>query len=737
MMFALRVEGGARLSLFVGALLLAGCGSSSSDKGTNANAQGGDGANTSGSTSSGGNGSGADGNNGGRTSNGGTSSGAGSGNHPMLPTVPGEVDPNAPDGTALKPLPRMINVVANATGDSVGISFSPIDGAVDYRVYVLPDNGDVTNGDDGELSIKNAIYRCAGNRQAPAATMDGAAQVQSGAIKTLVDGQSVEGYKRTLADAQLGFVYLEPGDGRVPVYALGDNDGKADTTCYFMRWGASRVKKYTTSKDERDKLVAQGFRDDGIVFYAPADGADGTVQISMQERTGTFPRLYFVGGSPEAAMRKTSTPAFSALAAAADDTVPLMRVFYQNACGISHDELVATMSMFNRVRTQGDQQPVFNLHWSGLTGPTTLVVEALDQGCPYSGALAAKSADAYVDKEQTITVNHEAWLTLADAQAASATGEVFINGQYDTKVAPRPIARSFVKISPAAAPDLDWSYGFKADDSLGTFTDAPCGDENCFQQFRQQSASADVVFMYVETQRWAQASTLGELWINYADLGADVNGKFRLTPPEKADMTADSFLYATMEVDDFTTQRRYPQIMISDQEAPVQAHLKTGNTMIIQTFGDWPSTYELQVCDHRYWDVNNQCPRFDFYHQLDPNDPMTVTGLAPVPEVGELVGMDRSTRFEVYASTKRVYLMLGGQPYGCADLPTSGIPKGPATVTFADVLYHSDADNTFDFTHRKLQWETRRHMDNLGFKSHVAAPAWDEKRFPCTSRLKD
>jgi hypothetical protein len=601
MKVVLRV-GGSWAGLLVGALLLSSCSSSSSPSDQN-------------NPAGGGNGNG----NGGATAVAGASTG---GDAMNIPVVPGEVDPNAPAGTNLAPLPRMVNVAASAIGDSVNITFSPIDGAVDYRVYVLPDNADISNGANGQFSVKNATYRCAGNRQAPAATLDGAEQVQSGAIKTLVDGQAVEGVTRSLADAQLGFVYQEPGADRVPVYALGDNDGIADSTCYFMRWGASRVKKYVTSTDERDALLKKGFRDDGIAFYAPASAGAGTVQISMSDRVDTGPRLYFVDGSPEAGMRKNPQPAFLALASTADGAVPLMRVFYENRCGVSHDELVATMSMFNLVRKQGDKQPVFDLHWSGLTGPTTLVVEALAQGCPYPGALAAKSAPAYVDKEVAITVNHEAWTTLADARAASPTGEIYINGQYDGGASPTPIARSFVKISPAVAPDLEWSYGFKADDTLGTFADTDCGDTNCFATHRQQTASADTVFMYVEEQRWAQADVLGELWVNYADGGADVNGKYRLTPPTKADMTEDSYLYAAMDIDDFSTQRRYPQILISDQDAPVQVNLTKGNTLVLQTFGDWPSVYELQICDHRYWDVNNQCPRFDFYHQLDPNNPM-------------------------------------------------------------------------------------------------------------------
>ena len=50
--------------------------------------------------------------------------------------------------------------------DSVGIDFDPVDGAVDYRVYPLPEpTPTITVNADGSLTIDDAIYRCAGLRQ--------------------------------------------------------------------------------------------------------------------------------------------------------------------------------------------------------------------------------------------------------------------------------------------------------------------------------------------------------------------------------------------------------------------------------------------------------------------------------------------------------------------------------------------------------------------------------------------
>lgn len=648
------------------------------------------------------------------------------------PSSDGERDP--PVLTSLPPLPRIANVRAVITGDSAEIAFEPVDGARDYRVYELPDDQNVVKDANGAVTIRNAIYRCAGDRQAPAPLLDGAPLRQGTAIRTLVDGQNIEGHTRTLAEATLGNVYIAPGPDRIPVYALGDPTEQGEDECE-ERWTASRVKKYVTSSEERAELRRRRWRDDGPVFFVPAGGGPGKRAVLTSEEGDPKVRYYFVDG-PEMKRRQTPEKAFFVLSDPGPDTRPLMRVFYENQCGKSHDELVAGRARFERARRQGDQSPMFSLHWSGLTGPTTLVVEALDRGCPYQGSLAPVSRAKFVSSDG---IKYPPWLTLSDMKAASATKEVYVNGQHEPTNRPRATARSFVRVSPAPVPALDWFAGFGPHDPIGPFTDRPCGEPegNCWQEFRQKSPFADVMFMYVETPRWGIASVLGELWVAYADVGADVNGKFRMTPPAKGRMSADSFLYVTMQVDSFSTLRRYPQILISDQEPPVQWKLKKGKTLVVETFLDWPNSYELQVCDHRNWDTNEQCPAFNFHRLAKSGDPDGDVELAPNAEVGEHVGMDQSTRFEVYTSTKRAYLFLDGEPYGCAILPNAGVPSGAVTVTFGDVLYHSGVDNVFQFGKKHLQIETRRHFDNLGFKSAVAEPPWDETRLPCVSRMFD
>ena len=641
---------------------------------------------------------------------------------PGVDTVSGVYD----IGGALPTLPHIENVVGALGDDSVSITFQPFDGAKDYRVFVLPADGDV---DANAGTIKNAVYRCSGNREMPPAVVDGGPEIGTGiGMRTLVDNQMVGGYKRTLADATLGWVYYTPGADRVPVYALGDPSGKADNTCWVGRWRASRVKKYTISETERTTLLTAGWRDDGVAFYAPTAGA---VQIrTAVNRDGRF---YYADG-PEAAAHTGDAPeaAFTVHGAKMPETEPLMRAYYANTCATSHDELAVGQTYFNRIRYQGADQPITELLWSGITEPTTLVVEALDSGCPYPGRLAAQPIAAATLQAATTSgmVDYPAAITLDDARNPS-THEVFINGQADPNNHPRAVARAFLRVSPRPAPAMDWSANFGT--ALAPLMDVDCGtpSKNCFQQFRQTSADYDVLWHTIQTGQRAIGTVMGELWVRYADWAADTNGKFRMTPSQTATMSADKFLHVTMEVNTITTGRRYPQIIVSDQAAPVQDYLPMGNTVVLQTFQNWPNSFELQVCDHRPWDVNNQCPYFDLFRRLSPTGELAT--LAPNDEVGEHSGADRRARFDLYLSTTRAYVLLDRKPYGCVDLPSAGVPKGTVTVTFGDVLYHSAADFPLGYHKDHLQFDTERHFDNLGFSSNGGPPPWDEGRLPCVA----
>jgi hypothetical protein len=147
-----------------------------------------------------------------------------------------------------------------------------------------------------------------------------------------------------------------------------------------MRWPESRVKKYTTSEVEREQLLAQHWRDDGVVFYAPEPGASGAEPVFLViDSQGQGPAPFYLTRGAELDERTAKgldvSEAFSVFSAAQAGSEPLMRVYYEQACGRGHDELTAGQARFEKAFHQG-ASPVAELHFSGLDADTTLVVEA-------------------------------------------------------------------------------------------------------------------------------------------------------------------------------------------------------------------------------------------------------------------------------------------------------------------------------------------------------------------------
>ncbi len=643
-------------------------------------------------------------------------------------------DDGGDDGidTSLPTLPELTNVRVRVVGDAANITFDPVDGAIDYRVYPLPPDDDIDVGEDGTVVVDRALYRCAGQREALYMLRDTVnpdpGWNDNAAGGTTIVARDVLGFVRSEADAELGHVYLEEADDRVPVYALGDPDAAHDGTveCGRPTFAASRAKVYTTDAARRAELVAQHWRDDGIAFWVPTSGRavyEGVADDELQSI------LHWIDGD-EAAVRGAGTRIFDVLAEPAADTVPLMRVHVAPYCARPHDELVATRSRYEHVVRQADQ-PLAAARWSGLTTSTVLVVEALDSGCPYQGVLSPQSEPAFVDD----TVEHEAYVTPDDMRAASPTGEVFIDGQYEGMPWPKAIRRSFVRVEPVEL-ELDFAATFpEAEDLRATF--GPSEGNIYEQHFDGESYTLSAYGV----SHLHFGSMLGESWFVYNDIAAGVNASLRLTAKPQAAVSTAGWLHVTTEIDLVTTDRRFPQIMISDQLAPVQNGLAAGTTVIVEPTGYAPTYLQVQICDHRGWDIGQECPRL----------PTFAAGIAPQVRLpGETAGSDTSLQLDVYLSPTRIYLFTDGAPYSCTNLPAvadDGVayspPIGAVTVTWGDVLAHSAIDFTtgggaitppdsYAFHRAHMHTTARRRFDNLGFASAVTEPAWDEAQHPCS-----
>lgn len=641
---------------------------------------------------------------------------------------------DAPDGdssgtivdigdSGLPVLPPLTGLTSRIDEDNVAVHFNAFEGAQDYRIYELPAAGEIAVDAQGNVVITDALYRCAGERHSPVNTYDAVSPPGSdySSVRTVVEG-TVFGVQRDLQGATLGYVYRADGPDRIAVYGLGD-PSPTEVGCWNQVWRENRLKVYTTSTVRRQALLDAHWRDDGVAFYVPST-PDSTMNNILERDVGALYYLDQESGSYSGG--GTEATAFSVLSEVVEGTEALMRVHYEIGCGgNTHDELVVGSGAFARARFQGPQ-PWTGLVYSGFGDSATLVVEALDGRCPYQGHFGPTS-DPGGGPE-----NIRATLSLSEIRAAALNGEVFINGQAGEGdgLVPRPqaIARSFLNVERnVKTATLDWYENFDTAPNFQLTDTDPFDlrDYYTSEQFTMDLEDGDF---------WSYGVEFGEFWVSYADWGA--GAKVRLAPITKPLIADDSYLHVTMSVDALTTSRRYPQIIISDQDvaAPIQHNLVNGRSLFIQTFRNWPAVVDVQLCDHRTWEVNDHCPNYSLQTvQYAGED-----ALAPLHQVEG--GADQSHRFDVYASTSRVYVFVDNKPYGCAEVDAP-LVAGPATVTFGDVQYHAEIDYIYGgvsfpqwwpFASSKLR-HTRRHFDNLGYAAGLPAPSWNHQKFPCTT----
>jgi hypothetical protein len=639
----------------------------------------------------------------------------------------------------LPELPRIDNVTPVVRGDSAIVDFSPVLGAKDYRIYTLPAEADVLVGQNGEVSVRNAIYRCGGVLPRE--------DRETNAMKPFFPRSlagDIHGYQRSEADSLLGYVFLTPGAGRTPVFRVANPNSIGG---YTWEYDAPPAKEYNgadyvTGTAARDALLAKGWRDDGIAFYV---AADGTKPVYRREyATDGF--VFFYTDGPEKAVREAKSGSqggerFKVLAATTAGAVPLYRIHYTQHN--DHDNLAAGDVNKECVLHQGNI-PITSLMWPGLKGPTTLVIEALDNGCPFPGGYIGAMAAPAVTHD---AISSQPTITLDSARLSS--GEVFVNGQFETTNRPKPIARAYVNVEPKPHPQMDWFESFDEGKSLGPVTTL-VSDGNGTRVLHTDRLSIEYP---VSDANYAYGPVLGQL------VAGSMHSWSVVPLAAGARIENDSYLHATMAVDLASTGRRYPQIWITDTPLgdpardasnilPIVARLGPvpfqmlppgqNHTIIAQVFGGSPAL-EIQFCDLRGWGVSQQCPKANIYgfHAGDSNGDKNQKWL-PLPVPGDYAGMDRLVKWDVYASTQRVYLFIEDRPAGCAVLPAGRMPAGPVNVAFSIAGYHIEIDEFVAPAESRHQYwrrfslaHTDRKMDDLGVENGATLPAWDESIMPC------
>lgn len=637
---------------------------------------------------------------------------------------------------SLPELPVLDNVNVQIINDMALINFTAFNGAKDYRVYESPNDDDILVGEDGEFAVRNAIYRCSGDTPRNPRNDDQVNAVTGVFDRSIVG--NIHGYDRTEAESLLGYVYLTPGEGREPIYRVADPNRMGG---YAWEYAAPPAKEFNAAlyvgTEERDELLQNGWRDDGVAFYVPEDASK---PVYYREYDDGSHVLFYTAG-PERDARGDGTEMLRVLDSEASGSVPLYRIFYGH--NNEHDNLAAGEANRERVLYQGNL-PLTSLVWSGLEGTTTLVIEALDNGCPFPGGyIGASSAPATglgdFPNEPTITLD----------EARLSSGEVFINGQHDPNNRPKPIARAYVVAEPEPEPDMDWYATFNDDEGFDSF-ETLVDDNNGTRVFRNDKFSFEFFF---SDENYSYGPVMGQLVMG------SVSPMYLVPMNADAHLTADSYLHVTMAADVPASFRRYPSIWITttplgqpgevpDGSLPIAT--RTGpvpfdnagpgesSTLVIQPFGIHEEL-QLQFCDQRGWGVSAQCPRANLYGYHAGTDQVTwEEPWLPNPVLGEKTGTDRLVNFEVYASTQRVYLFIDRQPAGCAQLPEGRMPDGPVNIVFGNAAYHIDIDfevvednSAHQYWYRYSKSYAQRRFDNLGVNSEVGAPEWDEGTLPC------
>jgi hypothetical protein len=679
----------------------------------------------------------------------------------------------AGDTSCLPELPPIQNVKVTTHGDTAIIEFEPIAGALDYRIYPEPDPADFLIGSAGEVGVKNGIYRCAGDR----VFQDRAAD-DANLFDCSITGcdNARHDYKRSEDEAILGYVFLTPGADRQPVYRVANPNGGGgfrNADWVVPLYSEANSAEYVVDPDQRAALLTQGWRDDGIAFYTSTSATKNVYRIHYApgaDWQGDNVVFFFTDGPEHDA--RAAQPAkdiedlgvrFQLLDTQETDSVALHRVTYPG----SFDVLAAGDARFDQVLHQG-VRPVWSLSWPGIKQDTRFIIEALDAGCPFpNGYIAAEHKDADIDRTSMMPFN-EPSLTLDEARLTS--GEVFINGQHDPMNRPKPVARAYVDVKPEAQPKMDF---------LATFDDG--ADWEPFQKWQDNNAfifrnSQWAIDTSGCTENFTFGPLLGQFLLGFADGGSSCN--VSMTPKNvQTALSPDTYLHVRMSSDIPSTNRRYPQILITTtplQDDPaadagnidmVPLHSRLGNfpfdwvgadkvagtaddvpkkgeqSIVVQPFGGYQET-QIEYCDTRGWGVSQQCDRANVYgfHAGDYQDTWKQAWTA-VPVQGDAAGYDRPVQWDVYTSNQRVYVFMDGKPSACAVLPEGRMPAGPVTVAYRAVIYHCGIDESVvpddtghQYEHNYSLCHSDRKLDDLGIELSAPPPMWDEALLPCGTK---
>jgi len=423
---------------------------------------------------------------------------------------------------------------------------------------------------------------------------------------------------------------------------------------------------------------------------------------------------------------------------------------------------------------------------TGLTGPTTIVIEAIDRVCPFTGIHGSEHATVPVEISELPLADRQAFSTFTEEQIRAAYGSLIVNGHGPGVVLgapsprsrPRVLARTTVVVTPTGAPPPDVGSFFDSFDDAGdqpSFLREVANSNGRSQQGKVLTNSqwgfytwgADLSQFFVER---------GQLHSVLADWGQDIFASNVAIPRRTFAVSDTGYLHLHYEVASDTTARRYWWMSVCGAGGMGQTLDATGllRTPLVQTpffyqddglnpsLAGWSclqvfpldgSPFGLGPTDTRpesdlriIVNVANGTER-DHVRLVSPNQFGSAAvaarswyrqqrgngGALGQPVLDDQLLISPRTRMDLYVRRDRVVVYVNGEQRVCNDFPNSPLTMAEAAVGFGQVLYHSAAEHLelraeyFDRTGQIYYlWNTpfvdQRTWDNLGVGENVAQP---------------
>ncbi len=422
---------------------------------------------------------------------------------------------------------------------------------------------------------------------------------------------------------------------------------------------------------------------------------------------------------------------------------------------------------------------------SGLTGPTRLVVEAVDAPCPFPGVMG---------REHHLVPVHNSALSASEAvdfsvytadEIQQTYGSVIYNGQGPAAtlgqpappVAPHVLARTTVVVTPegtGTSPGLDYFDDFAANDEPQLVGQVDSGGRSAVPGLLWQNQKWSFYsYAYAYSDVFIEH---GQLHTLLADWAQDVFGSNVIYPRRTVTVPSNGYLRVVYDVDSDATSRRYWWISLCGADQQGQTMDAQGQLLspIVQTpFFYQPDGHNPSLAHWNCLQVfprdgtpfglapSGKRPQSDIRVMLNvPGAPArsSVVNLSPdqfhnatlarpswfrmQDGQGNLLGpilddqmlISPRTHFELYVRRDRVILYVNGQQRLCDDFPSIPLTMAEGALGFGQVLYHSAAERHEFFQsfndrtgQRYLIHDTpyidARTWDNLGFQEDVGAPA--------------